>query len=61
VIPDPELRLDEIEQVQMEVASLLSPSATPVAVAVTTPTGQLTETGTGEGSSEVSSPKVVEE
>ncbi|HET6406877.1 MAG TPA: hypothetical protein VFG14_03270 [Chthoniobacteraceae bacterium] len=27
VIPDPELKLDEIETVQMEVASLLSPSA----------------------------------
>jgi hypothetical protein len=31
VIPDPELKLAEIEQVQMEVASLLSPSA-PVGV-----------------------------
>jgi hypothetical protein len=32
VIPDPELKLDELEQVQMEVASLLSPS-TPQAAA----------------------------
>ena len=32
VIPDPELKLDEIEQVQMEVASLLSPAAPPAAM-----------------------------
>jgi hypothetical protein len=44
----------------MEVASLLSPSATPVAVAETTPTGQVTDAGTEEGSSEVSSPDVAE-
>jgi hypothetical protein len=31
VIPDPELKLDEIEHVQMEVASLLSPAASRVA------------------------------
>jgi hypothetical protein len=31
VIPDPELKLDEIEQVQMEVASLLAPAASRVA------------------------------
>lgn len=31
VIPDPELKLDELEQVQMDVASLLSPSTPPVA------------------------------
>lgn len=31
VIPDPELKLDELETVQMEVVSLLSPSAPPVA------------------------------
>lgn len=60
VIPDPELKLDEIEQVQMEVASLLSPSATPVAVAETTQTDQVTDAGTGEGSSEASSPEVAE-
>jgi hypothetical protein len=31
VVPDPELKLDEIEQVQREVASLLSPAASLVA------------------------------
>jgi hypothetical protein len=33
VIPDPELKLAEIEQVQMEVASLLSPAAAAAAMA----------------------------
>ena len=60
VIPDPELKLNEIEQVQMEVASLLSPSATPVAVAETTPASQVNDAGTEEGSSEVSAPDVAE-
>jgi hypothetical protein len=32
VIPDPELRLDEIEQVQSQVAGLLSPAPVPQAM-----------------------------
>jgi hypothetical protein len=50
VIPDPELKLDEIEQVQMEVASLLSPSSTAA------PTDAAEGLAAGEGT-EVRAPK----